>query len=116
MNTEIKKIITIEIEGEDKINLGLAILFMKKAFDDLYCSPSMKFRIKEDKMSKKNELEKRVTKLEGENVFFSNEQYGDITQNQIIHEILCKLGLRIETNHIPAKEEIKEFKLEGKEY
>ena len=41
-----KKTITIEIEGEDDINLHLAILMMKKAFDDIYCSPSMKFKVK----------------------------------------------------------------------
>lgn len=62
---------------------------------------------------KEDKLEKRVIKLERENVFFSNEQYGDITQEQIIREILNKLGLRIETSHIPAKEDIKEFKLVG---
>ena len=47
----VKKTITIEIKGDDDINLGLATVIMKKAFDDLYCSPSMNFILKEESCS-----------------------------------------------------------------
>ena len=43
----VKKTIKIEIEGGDDVNLWLATIMMKKAFDDIYCSPSMKFKVKE---------------------------------------------------------------------
>ena len=63
---------------------------------------------------KKSNLEKRIEKLEKDSIIFSNEQYGNITQKQLIKKLLSKLGLRIETSSIPAKEEIREFELKGK--
>ena len=63
---------------------------------------------------KKSNLEERIEKLEKDSIIFSNEQYGNITQKQLIKKLLSKLGLRIETSSIPAKEEIREFELKGK--
>jgi len=57
--------------------------------------------------------EQRITKLEKDNIIFSNELYGEITLKQLIKKLLSTLGLIIETSHIPAKEEIKEFELKG---
>jgi len=67
-------------------------------------------------LKKHVEQEQRIKKLEEDNIIFSNELYGEITLNQLIKELLSTLGLRIETSHIPAKEEIKEFELKGNKF